>query len=58
MEVNSRKHQAFIKSKKNCPPSIRHQLLNILHRMIMLLVLGVSLTEMLFSKGVEIRIYY
>lgn len=29
MEVNSRKHQAFIKSKKNCPPSIRHQLLKI-----------------------------
>ena len=23
--VNSRRHQAFISSRKNCPPSIRHQ---------------------------------
>ena len=28
MEVNRRKHQAFIKRRKNCPPSIRDQLLN------------------------------
>ena len=27
MEVNSLKHQAFINNRKNCPPSIRHQLL-------------------------------
>ena len=25
MLVNSRRHQAFINNRKNCPPSIRHQ---------------------------------
>lgn len=25
MEVNSRRHQAFITRRKICPPSIRHQ---------------------------------
>jgi hypothetical protein len=29
IEVNSRRHHAFISSKKNWPPSIRHQLLKI-----------------------------
>lgn len=29
IEVNSRRHHAFIRSKKNWPPSIRHQLLKI-----------------------------
>ena len=30
MEVNRRRHQAFITSRKICPPSIRHQDLKIL----------------------------
>ena len=30
MEVNNLKHQAFISNRKNCPPSIRHQLLKML----------------------------